>query len=260
MSHERIVYEKADGVATITLNRPEKLNAWDGKMLEEMQHAFREASSDRQVRVIVFTGRGRAFGVGADLAIFESIEDQVSFRALNRSVTDLFRSFELTEKPVLAAINGLCVGGGLELALSCDIRLASDQARFGFTEVNIGLIPGATGTARLPALIGPDKAKRLIFTAELIGAEEAERLGLVTEVVKDAELAERTRALAAKICEKAPLAVGMAKLVITKSLSMDLDSLISYEAMCQSLLVESQDHKEGLRAFREKRKPKFVGS
>lgn len=259
MSSDRVLYEKGDRIATIVLHRPEKLNAWDEAMLDALREAFRDASSDREIRVIVFTGRGRAFGVGADVAIFETVEDQVSFRALSRSVTDFFESIERTEKPVLAAINGICVGGALELALSCDIRIASDQARFGFPEVNIGLIPGVTGTSRAPGLIGPDQAKRLIFTGELISAEEAERLGLVTEVVKDQELADRTRELAQAICQKAPLAVGMAKLVVTHSLTMDLHSLISYEAMCQSLLVQTQDHREGLQAFRQKRKPRFTG-
>jgi enoyl-CoA hydratase/carnithine racemase len=170
-----------------------------------------------------------------------------------------FDELEQIEKPVLAAINGPCTGAGLQVTLSCDLRIASDQSKFGFRENNIGLIPGAGGCSRLVKLIGYGKAKELIFTGEMISAEEAERTGLVNRVVPHDELMNHTRALAEHLLTRAPEALGLAKRVLWHSVNSDFQTGRTLEALAQSVLLKTGDHREGVRAFREKRKPRFKG-
>jgi enoyl-CoA hydratase len=259
MDYKTILYEESDRVAMITFNRPERLNAINEEMREDFSRLFRELQTNESVGVIIFTGAGRAFSAGGDIEYFEREWSTVRFRAENHRLTQFFDELELIEKPVLAAINGPCTGAGLQITLSCDIRIASDQAKFGFRENNIGLIPGAGGCSRLVKLIGYGKAKELIFTGEMISAAEAERIGLVNRVVPADELMSHTRALADHLLERAPEALGLAKRILWHSVNSDFDTGRMLEALAQSILIKSSDHREGVSAFREKRKPDFKG-
>ena len=260
MNLETLLLDEQEGVATITLNRPDALNAWNEQMRQELFSTFEYVATNEAIRVVIYTGAGRAFGVGADVkSTFTQKPTMPAHRYGNRLLTDFMTKMERVEKPFLAAINGVCVGGGLELAMGCDLRFCSDKARLGFTENNIGLIPGATGTVRLARMIGVDKAKELIFNAELVDAEEALRLGLVTRVVPHDDLMAYTQEHARKLARKAPQALGLAKLVILQAGNTDAQSAHAYETMAQSILRRTRDHEEGVAAFREKRQPNFTG-
>lgn len=259
MDFQAIRFELADGVATVTMNRPERLNAIDETMRHELRALADVCYADDAIRVVVFTGAGKAFSVGADLEIFERDWDTPAFRAQSRLLTNFFGDLEALEKPVLAAINGTCVGGGLELALACDLRIAAASARLGFPEANIGLIPGVGGCSRLVKLVGYGRAKELVLTGELISAEEARAIGLVNRVVPDAELGAAARQLAARLLARAPQALGLAKRVIRECVSADLAAGRTLEGLAQSILLKTRDHQEGIEAFRAKRPPRFEG-
>jgi len=258
MSYKAIILEESNHIATITLHRPDALNAINQDMREDFERVLDEIQSNDRIRVIVFTGAGRAFSAGGDISLFEQDwKDTPKFRAQSRRLMNFFDELEQIEKPVLAAINGPCTGAGLQITLSCDIRIASDAARFGFRENNIGLIPGAGGCSRLVKLIGYGKAKELIFTGEMITAAEAERIGLVNRVVPHDELLSQTRALAELLLTKAPEALGIAKRILWQSITSDFQTGRLLESLAQSILLKTEDHREGVRAFREKRKPNF---
>jgi len=259
MKYKAITFDLTDRIATITFNRPERLNAINEEMRDDFTRLFAELQTNEEIGVVIFTGAGRAFSAGGDIEYFEREWSTRKFRAENHRLTQFFDELELIEKPVLAAINGPCTGAGLQITLSCDIRVASDQAKFGFRENNIGLIPGAGGCSRLVKLIGYGKAKELIFTGEMIPAEEAERIGLVNRVVPHVELLSHTRALAQHLLTRAPEALGLAKRILWHSVNSDFQTGRTLEALAQSVLVKSKDHREGIRAFREKRKPEFTG-
>jgi enoyl-CoA hydratase/carnithine racemase len=209
--------------------------------------------------VAVFTGTGKTFCVGADVSTFETDWNTPVFRANTRLLTSFFNDLEALEKPLIAAINGTCVGGGLELALACDLRITARSARFGLPENNLGLIPGIGGCSRLVKLVGFGRAKELVLTGEIIAADEALRVGLVNRVVDDAELASEARALASRLAAKAPQALGLAKRVIQSCVSADLHTARTLESFGQSILIKTADHPEGVQAFREKRRPRFEG-
>ena len=259
MTYKTLLFDLSDRIATITFNRPDRLNAINEEMREDFARLFDELQTNDEIRVIIFTGAGRAFSAGGDIEYFEQEWKTTAFREENHRLTQFFDELELIEKPVLAAINGPCTGAGLQITLSCDIRIASDQAKFGFRENNIGLIPGAGGCSRLVKLIGYGRAKELIFVGDMISAEEAERIGLVNRVVPDAELMTRTRELAEHLLTRAPQALGLAKRLLWHSVTSDFATGRMLEALAQSVLIKSADHREGVRAFREKRKPKFTG-
>ena len=259
MPYTAVHFEIVDRIATITLNRPDRLNAIDEEMRDDFSRLFVELQTNEDIGVVIFTGSGRAFSAGGDIKYFERDWQTTKFRAENHRLTQFFDELELIEKPVLAAINGPCTGAGLQITLSCDIRVASDQAKFGFRENNIGLIPGAGGCSRLVKLIGYGKAKELIFTGEMITALEAERIGLVNRVVPHDELMTHTRSLAEHLLTRAPQALGLAKRILWHSVNSDFATGRTLEALAQSILVKSEDHREGIRAFREKRKPEFKG-
>jgi enoyl-CoA hydratase len=259
MPYKAIKFELSDRIATVTLNRPDRLNAINEDMRDDFMRLFTALQTNEDIGVVIFTGAGRAFSAGGDIAYFERDWSTREFRAENRRLTQFFDELEMIEKPVLAAINGPCTGAGLQITLSCDIRVASDQAKFGFRENNIGLIPGAGGCSRLVKLIGYGKAKELIFTGEMISAVEAERIGLVNRVVPHEELMSHTRALAEHLLTRAPEALGLAKRILWHSVTSDFATGRMLEALAQSVLVKSKDHREGIRAFREKRKPEFKG-
>jgi enoyl-CoA hydratase/carnithine racemase len=259
MDYKTILFELKDRIATITFNRPDRLNAINEAMREDFSRLFEEIQTNEEIGVIVFTGTGRAFSAGGDIEYFERDWNTTRFRAENHRLTQFFDELELIEKPVIAAINGPCTGAGLQITLSCDLRIASDQAKFGFRENNIGLIPGAGGCSRLVKLIGYGKAKELIFTGDMISANEAERIGLINRVVPHDELMNHTRQLAEHLLTRAPEALGLAKRLLWHAVTSDFATGRMLEALAQSVLIKSNDHREGIRAFREKRKPQFKG-
>jgi len=259
MTFTTLRYDVQDGIATVTLDRPEKNNAISMEMRADFRALADELYTNESVRVAIITGGGKAFSVGADVSTFETDWNTPVFRANTRLLTNFFNELEALEKPVIAAINGTCVGGGLELAMACDLRVAARSARFGLPENNLGLIPGVGGCSRLVKLVGFGRAKELVLTGEIITAEDAFRHGLVNRVVDDGALAAVARALAERLRGKAPQALGIAKRVLQNCVSADLQTGRTIESFGQSILIKTKDHREGVTAFREKRRPKFEG-
>ena len=258
---EFIKLERSEGVAILTLNRPQTLNSWNQKMRDELREAVRGLVADDALRVLVITGEGRAFSAGEDVRGMQGLTElgTKGFRRVARDIHNVFDELEAMEVPVIAAVNGVAAGGGLELALSCDFRFAADTAKLGFPENNVGLIPGSGGCSRLVKLVGIAKAKRLVMGGEMIPARRALEMGLVDEVFAPEELLPRTREFAAQLAAKAPLALGLAKLVLNAAANVDPDTGRQLERLGQSVLKSTEDHAEGAKAFAEKRKPKFKG-
>jgi len=265
MDYQDIIYTKVEGIATITLNRPDRMNAFSPEMSASIYRAVEDSDKDKEVRVLVITGTGRAFCAGAksmaERASQPSAEVSPGERGVNPEVghVQLPVLMQRFRKPIIASINGVAVGGGLDLALCCDIRIASDKARFAEVFIRRGLIPAMGGTYFLPRLVGVDRACQLIWTGDMVDAKEAERIGLVTKVVPHEELESATRELAEKLAKGPPLAIQKAKEAIYKGLGMDLESTLRYVGSIVRELNKTEDHKEGARAFVEKREPVFRG-
>lgn len=254
--YETLKYEVKEGIAYITVCRPEALNALNSMVIKELYDAFAEFDADEEARVAILTGDGRSFVAGADIAEmanFNTLEAREFAKAGHRTMNFI----ENVSKPVIAAVNGFALGGGCELSMACDIRIASAKAKFGQPEVGLGLIPGFGGTQRLSRLVGKGMAKYLIYTAEVIGAEEAGRIGLVEKVVEPEELMPTCEALAKTIMSKAPIAVGVAKHCINNGYDMDMKSASELEVNSFGISFASEDLKEGTSAFLEKRAAEF---
>ncbi len=249
----------ADGIYTVTLNRPDVLNAIDDDMRLEFRRLAEQLYMDDAIRAVIITGAGRAFSTGADMAYLEREWHTPAFRAHTRILTGFFDDLEQVEKPIIAAINGPSAGAGFQMTLSCDIRFAAQSAQFGFRESNIGLLPGVGACSRLTRIIGYGRTKELIFSGEMISAEEAQRIGLVYKVVPAEALLDTAQEFARNLLKRAPQAIGLAKRVLRDCLSADLSTGRDIESLALSLLIKTEDHKEGLKAFREKRKPQFKG-
>jgi len=259
MEFKFLIYEKNDAIATLTLNRPEALNAFSKDVVNEVLIALEDARNDETIRVVVFTGAGeKAFSAGADIKAMKGI-DAAGARQLSLMGEKLCSALENFEKPIIAAINGLALGGGLEVAMSCDFRIASETARVGQTEINIGLIPGWGGTQRLTRLIGLTRAKELVLTGRIIDAKTAEQLGIMTMVVPSDKFKETVRQFASELATKAPVALKVARELITKGAETSLDVALSLEREGFSVVGSTQDLQEGVAAFTEKRKPVFKG-
>ena len=257
MTYSTLLYEKANGIAKITLNRPDKLNALNSTVYKELYDAFESAENDAEVRVIVLTGSGdRAFAAGSDVAEMQNMGPQEiqKFMSTIRKTSDFI--YNLT-KPTIAAIHGYTLGGGCELAMCCDLRIASEKAKFGQPEINLGLIPGASGTQRLPRLIGAAKAKELIYIGEQIDAATALNLGLVNKVVPPDKLMEEAMTWAGKLAAKSGPVLAMAKTAINTGLDTDMGSGLTIENKCNAICFSTYDRKEGMDAFLEKRKAVF---
>jgi enoyl-CoA hydratase len=257
VTYSTLLYNKKDGVGTVILNRPDKLNALNSTVYNELYDVFESIENDPEVRAVVLTGSGdRAFAAGSDVAEMQNmgpIEAQ-KFMATIRKASD--RIYSLT-KPTIAAIHGYALGGGNELAMCCDLRICSDKARFGQPEINLGLIPGASGTQRLPRLIGVAKAKEMIFLGDNIDAAAALSVGLVNKVVPPEKLMEEAMAWAVKLAAKSSPVLAMAKMAINTGIDTDLDSGLDLETKCDALCFATEDQKEGMKAFLEKRKANF---
>ena len=247
------------GVLLVELHRPGRRNALDEALQGELLELFLEAGRDPEVRGVVLTGGGEAFSAGGDLSRFEKDWDAAEFRAHSHELTRLISSIERLEKPVVAAINGLATGAGTQLALSCDLRIASENARFLFREGMIGLIPSHGGCSRLVKLVGLARARDIVLGGEDLDAAEAFRHGLVTRVVPPERLLGEARERLQLMFKRAPQAYGLAKRLLHLSASVDLESGLFAESLAQSVLVGTEDHKEGVRAARERRAPFFTG-
>ncbi|MDH7563880.1 MAG: enoyl-CoA hydratase-related protein [Candidatus Bathyarchaeota archaeon] len=259
MNFEVIIYEKSDQIATITLNRPEALNAFSKEVIEEVLQAIDDLKQDENVRAVILTGSGeKAFSAGADIKAMKGM-NALKARELSLMGEKLCCSLENLEKPVIAALNGYALGGGLEVAMSCDLRIASETSRMGQTEINIGLIPGWGGTQRLTRLVGPGKAKEMVFTGKLVDAKTAEQLGIVNMVVPADKLRETARQLALELAAKAPVAIKVAKALINKGAEISLDAALALEREGFGVVASTEDLQEGVAAFTEKRKPAFKG-
>ena len=259
MATEEVVLKRIDGhVATLTINRPDKLNALNietrGRMVQELD----ELAKNDDVRVVVITGAGdKAFIAGADLSEFEGRSPVDQYRFMTDS--SVFLAVDRFPKPTIAAINGFCLGGGCELAMACDIRIASEKAKLGQPEINLGLLPGGGGTQRLPRLVGMGAAFKLLYTGDFIRADEALRIGLVDEVVPAGDVAARAKELAEAIAAKSPVALRLIKQAVRTSMRTPLDEGLRQEVSLFALAFASEDMKEGVDAFLNKRKPTFIG-
>lgn len=257
MQFTNLLVEIDAKVATVTVNRPRVLNALDEATLKELEQAFVSFEADPEVKVVILTGAGeKAFVAGGDIAAMQPL-GPVAARRFALMAQAVLGRIERFPKPVIAAVNGYALGGGCELAMACDLRIASETARLGQPEINLGIIPGWAGTQRLPRLVGKGRAKELLFTGEMIDAGEAWRIGLVNRVVPAAELMNAARELAKKIAGKGLLALGLAKEAVDRGLEMDLERANACEADLFSLCFATEDQKEGMVAFLEKRTAVF---
>ncbi len=260
MSEQPVVLEeRQDQVAVLTLNRPEAMNSFNFAMLRGLRDRIEFLRFDPQIRVLIITGAGgKAFCAGADLKERATLSE-VQVKEFILTIRNLFTSIEELPKPVIAAVNGFPWGGGTELALACDLRLAASSATMGLTETRLAIIPGAGGTQRLPRLVGRGKAKELIFTGRRVDAEEALAIGLVNKVCPPESLLDECRAMAAMICETGPIAIQQAKYAINHGIETDLHTGLAIESNAYWITIPTEDRLEGLAAFREKRKPVYRG-
>jgi len=262
MEYRSILYKKEGGKATITLNRPRALNALNREVIDELFTALNEAAGDPEVRVLILTGAGRAFCFGADVSEFSrQIEPGNSAPALLllKKVQEIIRLLIGTPKPIIAGLNGFATGLGLDLALACDLRIAAERAKLAEAYISMGLVPDGGGTFFLPRLVGLAKAAEMIFTGEPLSAVEAQRIGLLNRVVPTEELPKAMDILADKLIKSPSLALGLAKQALWKNLQGNLTSALQEEAQNQKICLASEDHREAVRAFLEKRDPVFHG-
>jgi enoyl-CoA hydratase/carnithine racemase len=248
---------KESRVGVITLNRPEVRNAINPAMRDELTNAFAELEVDADVRAIIITGGPKVFAAGADIA---AMVEKTALEQFSRaSLWDLSFRMEQSRKPIIAAVAGFCLGGGCELAMACDIRIAAESSKFGQAEINIGIIPGGGGTVRLTRLVGLGKAKELVLTGRMIDAEEALRINLVNHVVPDEQLMPSAMEMAKILSRHSPVALGLAKYAVQNAADADLHTARTIENTCFSLAFASEDKTEGMKAFLEKRKPVYKG-
>ncbi len=258
-AYEYVKIERKDEIAVVIVNRPEKLNALNAATVAELDRAFHELAVDDGVRVVIVTGAGeKAFVAGADIGELARMGPIGGVR-ISRLGQDAFRYLESMSKPVIAAVNGYALGGGLELALACHVRLASENARFGLPEVKLGIIPGYGGTVRLPRIVGRGRALELILTGEMIDAAEAHRIGLANRVVPQVELMTEAEALAKSMAANGPIALALAIESVNRAQGTTLDDALTLESNLFGLLASTEDMREGMQAFLEKRKAEFKG-
>jgi enoyl-CoA hydratase len=258
MEYKNIIVKKEDKIAVVTINREKALNALNDEVIAELQDFFRHAWMDESIGCVIITGAGKAFIAGADISELAQCDVK---KGVKKSMMGLYlmHSIENFPRPVIAAVNGFALGGGCELAMACDIRLASERAKFGQPEVNLGLIPGYGGTQRLARLVGRGKAKQLIFTGDMIDAVEAHRIGLVDEVYPAEELMNKAMEMAKLILSKSPIAISVAKECINRGLDVNLSAGCDFEKASFGNIFGTEDAMEGMKAFLEKRKAEFKG-
>ena len=255
--YENIKYETKNNIGYVTINRPASMNALNKSVLIELLDVFQKIETDAEVRVVIITGEGKAFVAGADIVEMSKL-NTIEGRAMMTAGHKVMNLIESMGKPVIAAVNGFALGGGCELSMACDIRIASEKAKFGQPEVGLGIIPGFGGTQRLARLVGSGMAKYLIMTTEIISASEAYRIGLVEKVVPPEELMDTAEKVAKTIVSKAPIAISTAKTAINNGFNMDMKSASQFEIETFTSSFGSDDKKEGMAAFLEKRTPEFM--
>lgn len=253
---ETVRFNKEEGIITITIDRPKALNALNAQVISELEDAITEVENDPEARVLILTGEGRSFVAGADIGE-QSVLDMEGGRAWGRRGSALFRRIEKLTIPTIAAVNGFALGGGCEIAMSCDMIIASEKAKFGQPEVGLGITPGFSGTQRLARRVGTAKAKELIFTGNMIKADEAKEIGLANKVVAPEELMDAANELAKNIVKNAPIAVKYSKAAIDRGVDVDIDNGIAIENELFAMCFATEDQKEGMNAFLEKREAEF---
>jgi len=256
MNLENIIIKNVNDIAIVSINRPEALNALNTNVLRELDQVITAIEKDERINVIILTGEGKAFVAGADIVEMKDMTASEG-RVFGAMGTKVFRNLELMEKPVIAAINGFALGGGCELAMCCDIRIAGEKAKFGQPEVGLGITPGFAGTQRMTRLLGAAKSKELIFTGDIIDASEAHNVGLVNKVVKQDLLMDEAIILAKKIASKGQIAVRYSKKAINRGVETDIETGMAIENDLFGLCFATEDQKEGMKAFIENRKPNF---
>ena len=254
--YQTIRYEKKGNLAIAAINRPEALNALNGTVLQELSQVVAEVENDSEVRAFILTGEGRAFVAGADIGEQNAL-NVATARKFSQFGSSIFRRIEKLEIPTIAAVNGFCLGGGCELAMSFDIILASEKAKFGQPEVGLGITPGFSGTQRLPRRVGVAKAKELLFSGRMITAQEAEKIGLVNAVYPAEELMNATMEMAKSFTKNAPVAIKYVKASVDRGMQMDIDGGVALENELYAMCFATEDCKEGLTAFLEKRPAEF---
>ncbi|MBQ5783819.1 MAG: short-chain-enoyl-CoA hydratase [Bacteroidales bacterium] len=256
MEYTKLIIEKQEDICIVKINNPQAMNALNSTVLSELDCAFSQIESDQTIKVVILTGEGRAFVAGADISQMSTMS-AAEGKAFGEQGAAVFRKIEQLKVPVIAAVNGFALGGGCELAMACDIRIASAKAKFGQPEVGLGITPGFSGTQRLPRLVGMGVAKELIYTADIIGADEAYRIGLVNKVAEPEALIDQAIEMAKKIASKAPIAVRYSKEAINRGCQVDIDTAIAIEANLFGLCFASEDQKEGMSSFLNKKAPEF---
>lgn len=256
MEFKNLLMEKNEGICTIKINAPQSLNALNAKVLKDLDDAFDYVLSDEEISVVILTGEGKAFVAGADIAYMNGLNVEQA-KKFSEDGARIFRKIETLNKTVIAAVNGFALGGGCELAMACDIRIASEKAKFGQPEVGLGITPGFSGTQRLPRLVGLGRAKEIILTGNHIDAQEAYRIGLVNKVTDKESLMEEANSIAKKIVSNSGSAVRYAKEAMNRGIETDFETGMTIEANLFGLCFAHEDQKEGMSAFIEKRKPNF---
>lgn len=257
--HKNVKLDIDEGVALLTLNNPKQLNALSNQFLNELSKVLDQIEADDKIGAIVIWGGEKLFGAGAKIDEISQMEKAYEAFIWSRQIQSLFNRIENTSKATIAAIGGIALGGCLEMALACDLRIASMSAKMGVPEINLGVLPGAGGTQRLPRLIGVSRAKEMLLMGDCISAQEAYRLGVVNRLVEDGYLLQEAMGLAKKIAKKAPIARAMIKSSVNIGINLDFDKALEHEANCFAILFNTDDLREGVKAFSEKRPAKFQG-
>ncbi|MDY6880584.1 MAG: enoyl-CoA hydratase-related protein [Desulfatiglans sp.] len=259
MGYNTIIYEKEGNIGIITLNRPKSMNSINLELINDLNQVLTEIEADKGIGAVILTGHEKFFGAGADIKEINTIDSAIKAHDFVNVIRPLFDRLENLEKPTIAAVSGLALGGGCELTLACDFRIAAENAQFGLPEVKIGVLPGGGGTQRLPRLIGAGRAKEMLYIGDPIDAEEAYRVGLANKVVKLEALMDEAKKMAAKLARQPVYGIKMIKACVNKGTGMDLRSGLDYESRCFEFLFSTEDQTEGIKAFVEKRKPVYQG-
>jgi enoyl-CoA hydratase len=259
MNYENIIYSIEDGIAIIKLNRPERFNALNKKLMEELENAIDRISVDDGIKSVMITGDEKSFAAGADINEIREIKEASTAFNFAKGVGRVYNKIENLEKPVIAVISGYALGGGCELILACDLRIASPDAKFGLPEIKLGLLPGGGGTQRLLRLVGATKAKELLYLGDPIGAEEALKIGLINRIYPKESIFKEGKKLAKKLSKQAPVALRMIKSLINIGMNLDLKGALENELKAFSILFSTEDKVEGINAFLEKREANFKG-
>ncbi|MCX5874126.1 MAG: enoyl-CoA hydratase/isomerase family protein [Deltaproteobacteria bacterium] len=260
MQYSTIIYSEDQGIAIITLNRPEVLNSLNEQLLDELEDVLELIERNAKIRVVIVSGHNDFFCAGADIRMLKEWSSILDAHSFLVKIQRVINKFETIPQPVIAAVSGIALGGGTEISLACDLRIAAENAVFGQPEISLGIIPGAGGTQRLPRTVGLTVAKELLFTGRRVKAEEALQIRLINKIVPIGELMNAAIALARQIAEKPLWGVRMTKTCLMDGLQMNLSQALAYEGRCFEFLTTTDDHREGIAAFLEKRKPSFTGN